>query len=156
MEEQVDKKTQGAALGLVLVAALVLVGGYMYKHGNILQILNREPQVEQSGHCPIDVVGTMLNMELERRSVTAADGSSAAVISVINEDGLAEKSGLHAGDIIVTCQGERTRCPRDVLMQMQQGWNTGAVTLQIERDGEPVEVTIATSEETGTASEETE
>jgi S1-C subfamily serine protease len=136
MEEQLEKKTQGIALGLVLVALVVAAGGYFYMANKGKAVAKEAPA------CPMTQVGEMLGVEVMKGQIPTASGGSGVGIAAVNAGGLAEQLGLQPSDVVVTANGTATTCPNTLLQVLKSDLPSKNVALTVERGGEPMEVVL--------------
>lgn len=92
--------------------------------------------------CPVSQVGSMLGVEVYKGHAPTASGGSGAGIQVVTPGGVGDKAGLKAGDVVTAANGRAVTCPRDLLEALSSDWPKGKVVLDVERKGQPLQVTI--------------
>ena len=74
-----------------------------------------------------------------RVSATAGDG---AVVRAVRPGGPGARGGIQTGDVIVAINGRRVDDPTDVSAGIQGQAPGDVVTVQVQRDGQPVTLDV--------------
>lgn len=164
-----NSKTQGIALGLVLMAVVVTAGGFLYMSRQKeqaraemqkAQIQEQAPAQSETGlpqaaatatvapaggglkstGCPVTDVGAALGVEVLKGHASCSVGSGAG-IEAVSPTGIGGKAGLKEQDVVVYANKTRTLCPRDLLGEISASWGK-EITLTVERAGKQVKVVL--------------
>jgi hypothetical protein len=169
MQQESNKKTQNLAFGLIVVAAIIFGAYYLgfvkptpspqdMSPADMTEKAKADKAKANASSCgqgggvagadsPVAQVGQKLGAEIFmgdaplKKQWPGAQNTGAG-ITTVQPGGLAAKSGMKDGDVIVFCNESRTTCPRTFL-EAFNGLTPGApVTLTVERAGKEVKLQL--------------